>query len=48
MEDKNKLSQVTLANIDNEELKEIQNLEQKLDDKYYILAFKKTENETFS
>lgn len=46
MEDKNKLSQVTLANINSEELNEIQKLEEKLDDKYYILAFKKTDNET--
>lgn len=46
MEDKNKLSQVTLANINSEELNEIQKLEQQLGDKYYIIAFKKTDNET--
>lgn len=48
MEDKNKLSQVTLANINNDELKEIQKLEQQLDNKYYIIAFKKTDNETLT
>ncbi len=46
MEEKNKLSQVTLANINSEELNEIQKLEEKFDDKYYIIAFKKTDNET--
>lgn len=41
MESKNKLNQVPLANVTNNELKSIKNLEQKLDDKYYLIAFNK-------
>lgn len=46
MEDKRKLSQIALASINDDELKEIQKLEQQFDDKYYIIAFKKTDKET--
>lgn len=45
MESKNKLNQVPLANVNDNELKSIKNLEQKLDDKYYLIAFNKDDNQ---
>lgn len=41
MEDKNKLNEVQLANVNNEELKQIKELEQTMGDKYYLIAFRK-------
>ena len=40
---KNHLNEVPLANITNEELNEIKKLENKLNDKYYLIAFKRDE-----
>lgn len=44
MESKNKLNQVPLATVNDNDLKSIKNLEQKLDDKYYLIAFDKDDN----
>ncbi|MFZ7101837.1 MAG: hypothetical protein ACOWWO_04140 [Peptococcaceae bacterium] len=41
MEVKNKLNQVSLANISNQELNEIKELEQKLGNKFFLIAFDK-------
>lgn len=41
MEIKNRMSEVPLANINQEELRQIQELERKMNDKYYIMAFYK-------
>jgi len=41
MEQKNKLDQVSLGNVTQEELQQIKDLEQKLGDKYYLIAFNK-------
>lgn len=41
MEDKNKLNEVPLANVNKEELKQIQELEQAMGDKYYLIALEK-------
>lgn len=44
MEDKNKLNELgemPLANVNNQELKQIQELEQSMGDKYYIIALDK-------
>ncbi|WP_284071444.1 hypothetical protein [Clostridiisalibacter paucivorans] len=41
MEMKNKLNEVPLANMKPNEVNEIKDLEKKLDNKYYIIAFKK-------
>ena len=41
MESENKLDQVPLAAINPEDLVAIQNLEKQLEDKYYLIAFKK-------
>lgn len=45
MESNNKLNQVPLANVNDNELNSIKNLEQKLDDKYYLIAFNKDDNQ---
>lgn len=44
LDKKNKLDQVPLASIDNNELSQIQQLEQRLGEKYYLIAFEKTNN----
>lgn len=41
MESKNKLNEVPLANLVNQELEKIKNLEQDFDNKYYLIAFEK-------
>ncbi|MDK2823620.1 MAG: hypothetical protein PWQ67_154 [Clostridia bacterium] len=41
MEQKNKLNEVPLGNLSNQELQQIKELEQRLGDKYYIIAFNK-------
>ncbi|MGI6227518.1 MAG: hypothetical protein ACOYJ1_14820 [Peptococcales bacterium] len=41
MEQKNKLNEVPLGNVSQQELQEIKNLEQKLGNKYYLIAFNK-------
>lgn len=41
MDKKNKLGEVDLAKVTDNELKEIQKLEQQLGGKYYIIAFEK-------
>ncbi|MFZ5945937.1 MAG: hypothetical protein ACOYVD_17740 [Bacillota bacterium] len=41
MEQKNKLNQVPLGNVNEQELQQIKSLEEKLDDKYYLIAFDK-------
>lgn len=43
MESKNKLNEVPLAHVNNNELSSIKDLEKKLDDKYYLIAFDKNE-----
>lgn len=43
IEQKNQLNEVPLANIGNEELEEIKKLENKLNGKYYLIAFRKDE-----
>lgn len=44
MNDNNKLNQVPLANLNNNELNKVMELEKKLDGKYYLIAFNKNEN----
>jgi len=39
MEQKNQLNQVPLGNITQQELQQIKELEQKLGEKYYLIAF---------
>ena len=39
--EQNRLNEVPLANISDTELNEIKELEQKLKDKYYLIAFNK-------
>ena len=41
MESKNKLNEVPLANVNDNELNSIKDLEKKFDDKYYLIAFNK-------
>ncbi|WP_183108854.1 hypothetical protein [Thermohalobacter berrensis] len=41
MEFKNRLNQVPLADLNDKELQEIKNLEEKFKDKYFLIAFKK-------
>ncbi len=41
MDKKNKLDEISLAEINKEELNKIQNLEQQLGEKYYLIAFEK-------
>ncbi|SKC83240.1 hypothetical protein [Maledivibacter halophilus] len=41
MESKNKLNEVPLANVNDNELKSIKDLEEKMKDKYYLIAFDK-------
>ncbi|WP_286673024.1 hypothetical protein [Anaeromonas frigoriresistens] len=41
MEMKNKLNEVPLANLNNQDLSKIKDLEKNLDEKYYLIAFKK-------
>ncbi|WP_432662376.1 hypothetical protein R9X47_17770 [Wukongibacter baidiensis] len=41
MTHKNKLNEVSLASIDDKELKSIKDLEKQFGDKYYIIAFDK-------
>lgn len=41
MDKKNKLDEINLANVNPEELSEIKSLEQKLGEKYYLIAFEK-------
>lgn len=41
MDRKNKLDEVNLANLNNEELNQIKKLEEQLEEKYYIIAFEK-------
>ncbi len=47
MEGKNKLNEVPLASVDNNELEKIKNLEQNLDNKYYLIAFNKDDKNAF-
>lgn len=44
MNDNNKLNQVPLANLNNNELNKVMELEKKLADKYYLIAFNKNED----
>lgn len=44
MTHKNKLNEVSLANVDDRELKSIKDLEKQFGDKYYIIAFDKKKN----
>lgn len=45
MEDKkNNLDKVPIANLERQELKKVKELEQKFDDKYYLIAFKKDQD----
>jgi hypothetical protein len=39
---KNRLSEVAIARINKDEERQIQDLERKFDDKYYLVAFEKT------
>ena len=41
MENKNKLNEVSLARVDDRELSDIKELESRLGDKYYLIAFDK-------
>lgn len=41
MPDKNKLNEVPLANLDNSEIELLKQLETKLNNKYYLIAFEK-------
>lgn len=41
MQEHNRLDEVPLANLSNDELNKITSLEKELDEKYYIIAFKK-------
>lgn len=41
MDHKNKLDQVPIGNISQQELQQIKELEEKLGDKYYLIAFNK-------
>ncbi|WP_262430467.1 hypothetical protein [Paratissierella segnis] len=41
--DKNNLDQLKIADISENELKQVKDLEGQLDDKYYIVAFEKEE-----
>ncbi|WP_281417547.1 hypothetical protein [Alkaliphilus flagellatus] len=41
MEDRNKLNEIPLANVNREELRQIQELEQTMGDKYYLIALEK-------
>jgi len=41
MEDKNKLNEISLANVSNQELKQIKELEEIMNDKYYLMALDK-------
>ncbi len=41
MEQKNRLNEVPLADITEQEVKSIQQLEKQLGDKYYLIAFQK-------
>lgn len=41
MEKQNNLDQVPLGNVNDNELNQIQNLEQQLGEKYYLIAFEK-------
>ena len=43
MDRKNKLDQVPLANVNDNELNQIQQLEQQLGEKYFLIAFERTE-----
>ncbi|WP_432406596.1 hypothetical protein [Wukongibacter sp. M2B1] len=47
MTDKNDLNEVSLANIDDKELRSIKDLEKQFGDKYYILAFDKSQEHNF-
>ncbi len=42
MDFQNRLHEVPIAKITKDEERQIQDLERKLDDKYYLIAFKKT------
>ncbi|GAA0180614.1 hypothetical protein SH2C18_32760 [Clostridium sediminicola] len=39
--DKNKLNEFPLADVSNNEIEKIKQLENQLDDKYYLIAFEK-------
>lgn len=41
MKDKNKLNEESLANVNMDELRQIQELEQTMGEKYYLIAFEK-------
>ncbi len=41
MEDKNKLNEMSLANVNTQELKQIKELEETMGDKYYLIALDK-------
>lgn len=41
MEDKNKLNEVKLASVSQDEINKIKSLEKQLGDKYYLIAFNK-------
>ncbi|EOD01557.1 hypothetical protein [Caldisalinibacter kiritimatiensis] len=41
MEFKNRLNEVPLADLNDKELDDIKKLEEKFNDKYYLIAFKK-------
>lgn len=41
MDKKNKLDEVNLAQVNDDELTRIQNLEKELNEKYYLIAFEK-------
>jgi hypothetical protein len=41
MNKKNKLDEISLAEVNTQELTEIKNLEQKLGEKYYLIAFER-------
>lgn len=42
MENKNKLNEIAIAQISQDELSKIKDLEKSLNEKYYIIAFKKS------
>ena len=43
MEQRNRLNEVPLANIDDQDLRNIKELEKNLGDKYYLIAFEKND-----
>ncbi|MFZ5967006.1 MAG: hypothetical protein ACOYVK_07500 [Bacillota bacterium] len=43
MEQRNRLNEVPLASVDDQELRNIRELEEKLGDKYYLIAFEKND-----